>query len=68
MVTLSEELRRRYLHMDGHHSMEDRKIVIIDFLQKFADSGYYHSTRMEIVKSATRKYFCQEAGGPRIYR
>ena len=72
LITLVEELRRRYLHMDGRHSMEDKKEVISDYLQKLSDSGYTHPTRMEIVKSATLKYYRQvldqEAGGPQIYR
>ena len=56
LVTLAEELKRRYLHMDGHHTMK-----------KLCDSGYSYPTRMEIVKSTTKKNYhqimYQEAGG-----
>ena len=52
--------------------MMDRKEVLTDFMQKLCDSGYSHPTRMEIVKSATRKYYCQvmdqEASNARLYR
>ena len=58
--------------MDLCHSMADRKPIVSDFLQKLADSGYSHPTRMEIVKSAARKFYRQlmdqEAGGSRLYR
>ena len=58
--------------MDLRHSMVDKRPILTDFLQKLADSGYTHPTRMEIVKSAARKFFRQlmdqEAGGSRIYR
>ena len=72
IITLSEELRRRYLHMDRRHSNGDRETVIKDFLQKMADSGYSHEARREVIASATRKYcrqlMDQMAGGQRIYR
>ena len=32
LITLAEELRRRYLHMDDRHSMEDKTEVITDYL------------------------------------
>ena len=58
--------------MDLRHSMMDKKPILTDFLQKLADSGYTHPTRMEIVRSAAKKFFQQlmdqEAGGPRMYR
>merc|ERR1712240_688144 len=44
ITTLSEECRRRFLNMERKHTMEERKEVIQDFLQKLADSGYQHST------------------------
>ena len=69
---MSEELRRRFLHMDGGHSDSEREEVVSDFLQKLVDSGYSHPTRMEIIKSAARRFFQQlmdqEAGGSRLYR
>ena len=39
LVTLAEELRRRFLHMDAAHLQEERALVIGDFLTKMADSG-----------------------------
>ena len=58
--------------MDRHHSRQEQMVVINDFLQKLSDSGYSHPTRMEIAKSAIKKYFHQvmnqEGGGPRLYR
>ena len=58
--------------MDIHHSRQEQNVVIADFIQKLSDSGYSHPTRMEIARSAIRKYFCQlmnqEAAGPRLYR
>ena len=72
IITLSEELRRRLRHMDRLHSIEDKREVLRDYIQKMCDSGYSHDTRMEIIKSGTRKYYRQvlqqETGGQRINR
>ena len=59
IITLSEELRRRYLHMDGRHSIGERQEIVRDFLQKMADSGYSHEARREVIASATKK-FCRQ--------
>ena len=56
IVTMSEEFRRRLLHMNVHHTTEDRKEIPGHFIQKMADSGYKHSTRKEVIKSASTKY------------
>ena len=72
MYRSAEEMRRRLLHMDIRHSRQEQMEVMKDFLQKLCDSGYSHPTRMEIVKSAARKYYRQrmnqDAGGQRLYR
>ena len=39
LTTMSEELRRRFLHMDGVHTQEERIEVVKDILVKMADSG-----------------------------
>ena len=71
-ITLAEELRRWYLHMDSHYSIEDRKEVVMDILQKMTDSGYSHSSRLKVITSATRKYCRQlmekDSHGQRLYR
>ena len=66
IITLAEELRRRYLYMDQGHSNGDREAVIRDFLQKMADSGYSHEARKEVIVSATRKY-CRQLMDQIIY-
>ena len=43
--------------MDWYHPEAEIDIVVKDFLQKLADSGYDLNTRQEIMKSAVRKYF-----------
>ena len=53
-VVLSEELRRRLTNMDSRQSLQDRLVVIRNFLEKMSDSGYDNSTRGEVVKSAIR--------------
>ena len=60
---MSEELRRRLLHMDQLHSEEDRKEVVSDFLQKMSDSGYGHPARKETIISAVRKYYRMSTPG-----
>ena len=55
LITLAEEMRRRYLHMDQDHTWEEQYPIMKDFLQKMADSGYSHQTREEVIKSATTK-------------
>ena len=58
--------------MDTSHTWEEQRDIIKDFLQKMCDSGYGESTRSEVIKSATTKYFRQlmeqESGGRRLYR
>ena len=58
--------------MDKDHSQQDIKIVIHDFLQKMADSGYQHPVRKEVIKSAVTKFYRQileqETGGWQLYR
>ena len=34
-------------------------LYLTDFLQKIADSGYTHGSRLEVIKSATTKYYGQ---------
>ena len=72
IVTMEEEFRRRLLHMDTEHNEEDKKVVIQDFLQKMADSGYQHPVRKEVIKSAVTKFYRQileqETGGRQLYR
>ena len=50
----------------------ERMEVLKDYLQKLEDSGNGHKTRMEIAKSAVRKFYRQvtdqEAGGQELYR
>ena len=66
------ELRRRFLNMDFYYSMEDRRTVVEDFLQKMRDSGFDYGTRMEVVKSVSKKYYIKVmdpgAGGKRLCR
>ena len=57
LTTMSEELRRRLIHMDKAHSTEERIHVARKFFQKLEDSGYNAKAREEIVKSATKKYW-----------
>ena len=45
--------------MDHLHTWAEKSTNLSDFIQKLADSGYTHSTRMEIIKSATKKYYWQ---------
>ena len=63
---------RGLLHMNIHHSIEEKREVLEDFTQKLCDSGHGHSTRMEIIKSSKKKYYSQvliqESGGRRLYR
>ena len=59
IVTLAEELKRRFLNMDSYHTTDERLVVVTDFLHKMLDSGYDHRTRMEVVKSAAKKYYRQ---------
>ena len=58
--------------MDHLHTKEEKKEILGDFIQKMADSGYKHSTRKEIIKSAVTKFYRQvleqETGGSNIYR
>ena len=58
--------------MDKFHTMEERREVFKDFCQKMSDSGYEHSTRMEVAKSALKIYYRQileqESGGRRMFR
>ena len=65
-------MRRRILHMDMLHTWEERSSVLTDFLQKMTDSGYNHKSRVEVIKSATTKYYrqvlIQETGGKRLYQ
>ena len=72
IITLAEEMRRRFLNTDWYHPEPEVDIIIKDFLQKLTDSGYDPNTRMEIMKSAARKYFRQamdqETGGRRLHR
>ena len=42
--------------MDGHHSMEDKLVLMEKFIQKMEDSGYSHQGRVEIMESAVKKY------------
>ena len=72
IITLSEEMRRRLLHMDSGHCQSEILDIVKDHMQKLADSGYQHSTRMEITASAARKFFRQAMdqalGGRRLHR
>ena len=58
--------------MDRFHSIGEKREILQDYIQKMCDSGYSHETRMEIIKSGTRKYYRQvlqqETGGQRINR
>ena len=45
--------------MDRYHSLDDKREVFTDFAQKMADSGYQHSTRLEVAKWALKKYYRQ---------
>lgn len=58
--------------MDSDHKEPETKEVVTDYLQKLTDNDYDHNTRMEIVKSTTKKYFGQvmdqESGGRRLQR
>ena len=56
IITLAEEYRRRLLHMDLRYSMDDKREVIMDFIQKMVYSGYSHPARVEIITSTTKKY------------
>ena len=56
IITLAEELRRRMLNIDGFHRWEDQKEVYADYIQKLCDSGYEHTTRLEIIKSTVKKF------------
>ena len=71
IVTMSEEFRRRLLHMDVHQTVVEKKVVLVEFIQKMSDSGYKHSTRKEITKSAVTKFYRQileqERGGRNQY-
>ena len=67
IVTLSEELRRRYRNTDRLHTREEVVEIVGEFLTKMATSGYGESTRMEVIRSATVKYYREilksETGG-----
>ena len=58
--------------MDRFHALEDKRLVFEDFCQKMMDSGYEHATRMEVAKSALKKFYrqvlVQESGGRRLFR
>ena len=56
IVTLSEELRRRLLHIDSRHKLKDKIEILEYYIQKMCHSGYSHSTRMQVMKSTTKKY------------
>ena len=72
LTTMSEELRRRLLHMDREHTEAEKDDIVDDFLLKMCDSGYNHSARKEIIVSAVKKYYRQileeETGGRKVYR
>ena len=72
LVTLTEELRRRLLHMDQHHSHQDILQVAQKFITKMEDSGYSHNIRKEVIVSAVKKTYrqkmIQDTGGPSLYR
>ena len=50
LVTMSEELRRRLLHMDGKHSKKDTTNIVRKFFQKIEDSGYGKPAREEVIR------------------
>ena len=39
-VIMSEELRRRLIHIDYNHTREEVLMVVIRLLQKIEDNGY----------------------------
>ena len=69
---LSEELRRRLLHMDGLHTDQERTEIMKALLQKMLGSGYRHRTRKEVIKSACGKFSRQlieeYTEGRKVYR
>ena len=72
LTTMSEEFRRRLLHMDSQHTNPEKDEVIEDFLQKMTDSGYNQGARKEVIISAVKKYYRQvledQTGGRSLYR
>ena len=72
IVTLAEELRRRYRNMGRYHSKEDTLNVVRPFLTKMATSVYNKAASWEIVKSATVNFFREvaevETGRRPLYR
>ena len=72
ITTLSEELGRRLVNMDLLHTDEERKEIVVDFIQKLNDSGYRHIHRQEILRSGCRKYYRRliqhVTGGRKLYR
>ena len=72
IVTLSEELRRRFRNTDRLHSRQEITDIVERFLIKLATSGYDRGTRTEILRSATVKYYREildsETGGRPLYR
>ena len=57
VTTMSEELRRRLLHMDTKHSRKDILDVVRKFFQKMEDSKYGKPAREEVIRSAVKKYW-----------
>ena len=58
---LLEEMRRRYRNMDQDHSQPDMLRVVRDFATKMASSGCKKAARMEILMSATVKFYREVA-------
>ena len=72
IVTLSEELRRRYRNTDRFHTSQEVDCIVERFLIKLANSGYGQDTRSQIIRSATVKFYREvldhRTGGKRLYR
>ena len=45
--------------MDWLHTDAEKMEIINDYIQTLVDSGYDHKTRIEITKSAVRKFYRQ---------
>ena len=72
LVTLSEELRHRYRNTDRFHSDHEVESIVTKLLGKMANSGYGQSTRNQVLRSATVKYYREVLDsmteGKKLYR
>ena len=72
IITLSEELRRRYGNRERLHTSQEMDAVVGAFFQKLANSGYDRETRTQILRSAMVKFYRKildsKMGGHQLYR